>query len=130
MESQEQVLSFEGNELLNNFIGTAQRINNQIEKIHGKAAKLNLDAPQGNKHFTFKGKSERLNGRKIRLNSTVPNEELFSVAQELVRPADEPFSARDIFEVDSSFNAGSQEIGYDVECLTLLRMSLIASFTS
>ena len=114
MENNEQVISFAGDPLLDNFNGLVKRVNNLVGQVHGQASMFNIEAPQGNQYFTFEGKSKKLNGKKIRLNATVPNAELFSLAQELVKPADEPFSARDIFDVDSSFNAGSQEIGFDV----------------
>jgi hypothetical protein len=95
------------------FMDLCRRINASIKKIHGAA--FNMDAPKRT-DLTFKinDKNSKYDGREVRLNDTVPNEELFTLAQELVKAADEPFSARSVFATDNSFHVGSQTIGFDV----------------
>ena len=70
----------------------------QLGDIHGDDCKIDLEPKKG---------SFKCNGQDIKFNTTYPNEEIFSVAQEFVRPADEPFAAEKVFEVDSSYHEGS-----------------------
>jgi hypothetical protein len=89
----------------------ARRINAAIGELHGEDKMVDLDRDI-DKVVTVK----KLNGDpiKLRLNSALPTAELFSVAQTLVRPADEPFAMAQIFKEDSSFVPGSDAVGYDV----------------
>ena len=107
-------ISFERNTNMNNFMGLARKINEMVKQETGESFNLDVKERHKGKYFTVQDKKSKFNGRKIKLNSTVPSEELFSIAQELVKPKDEPFAAREIFGIDSSYHEGSQTIGYDV----------------
>lgn len=107
-------LDFSQNERLNNFMGFVHKINSVIGEIHGKDKMFNLKPREDIKSFKVEDKKSKYNGREIVVNATTPSEELFSLASELVRPADEPFAAREIFAVDESFHQGSKEIGFDI----------------
>ena len=63
------------------------------------------------KEFTFNNNGTQV---KMKADSILPTQELFSLAQELVRPDDEPFKARDVYFFDNSFHPGSREVGYDI----------------
>lgn len=93
---------------LRSFFNTIDAINNLYERVHGE--RFNFRQNQG------KTANVTLNGKnyEIRLNETVPNAELFSLAMELVRPAVEAYSSREILESDTSFHEGSQTVGFDV----------------
>lgn len=110
----EKYINFSRNANMVNFMELAHKVNAFIKKEHGVGLDLEVKERHKGKHFTVNDKDSPFYGRKVRLNSTVPNQELFSIAQELVRPKDEPFVAREIFATDTSFHEGSQEVGYDV----------------
>ena len=107
-----EILNFERDGRFKSFMDTVHRINRAVEMIHGER----FDLKPGNGTFKANLKSIGLGDREveIRMNDTVPNSELFSLAAELVRPADEQFKARQIFEVDSSYHEGSQTVGFDI----------------
>lgn len=107
-------INFSRNENVVNFMDLAHKINALTKRVHGFEFNLKVNEKHDGKFFTVNDKNSPFDGRKVRLNATLPNQELFSVAQELVRPADEPFAAREIFSVDTSFHEGSQTVGYDV----------------
>lgn len=111
----QQIYNVENDPRIQAFGSLVHQINNAIGKIHGDRAKFDLTPKQGTfLHKKRNSKGEIVGEYTIRYNSYVPNEELFSLAQDLIRPADEPFSARNIFSTDSSFHPGSQTIGFDV----------------
>ena len=107
-----KLLNFEGDKNLVATMEFFRKVNTSIKKEHGFA--FNMDAPKTAQAFKVNDKKSKFDGREIRLNATVPNEELFTLAQELVKSADEPFSARKVFATDNSFHEGSQTIGFDV----------------
>lgn len=108
-----KILDFTHDPHLRAFNTFVQRVNAMVAREYGRGLDLSRDI---GKTFTTELTDYRGNSSKveIRLNDTVPNAELFSLAMELVRPADEPFSARSIFEADGSFHEGSQTVGYDL----------------
>lgn len=93
-------------------ISTAKRVNAQIAVEHGEEYMFDLEPRQGS--FTIDDKDSKFNGYEVRFNAVIPNQELFSLASELVRAKDEPFAARRVFKLDSSFHVGSQTIGFDI----------------
>ena len=110
-------LDFSRHPGMNNFMGFMRKINSAIGLLHGNDRMIKgieFDESNAGQTFKIEDKNSKFNGRDIVINSTVPSQEMFSLAQELVRPADEPFAAREVFAVDESFHEGSQEIGYDV----------------
>lgn len=98
--------------LMNAILSTARKVNAQIVNEFGEEYQFDLRPRQG--HFTIDDKDNKFNGYSVRYNATIPNTELFSLASELVRAKDEPFAARKVFKIDSSFHVGSQTIGYDI----------------
>lgn len=115
MNTQERILNFTNDLQMREAMVFFHTVNSAVKKLHPQKLGYNLEPSQGVDSFTVRDKNSRFNNRKVRLNATVPNEELFSLAQELVKAADEPFAARTVFELDNSFHEGSQTIGYDVE---------------
>lgn len=93
-------------------ISTAQRVNAQVVREFGEEYQFDLEPRQG--YFTIEDKEHKYNGYNVRYNAVIPNTELFSLATELVRAKDEPFAARRVFKIDSSFHVGSQTIGFDI----------------
>ncbi len=109
-----KILNFEKDKQLNSAMRYFHKINNAIKIEHGQA--FDFDPPKDpNATFKVNDKNSKFNDREIKMNVTIPSEELFSLAQELVKSADEPFAARQVFKVDNSFHEGSQTIGFDVE---------------
>ena len=106
-------IDFSENPIMARVTQFAKAINSQVAEIHGRRNSFKLDAPKGdNLYFTTRNsKGEQI---QVRLNAVVPSEELFTVAQELVRAADEPFASREVFPEDTGFHPGSREIAYDV----------------
>ena len=101
-----------GDPTLRNFMGMVTKVNEAIKDEHGQGVKIHEDSGFCEMDVVRRnGKTENV---KIKYNAVVPNQELFSVAQELVRAADEPFAARSVFAIDSSFAVGSQTVAYDV----------------
>ena len=108
-----EILDLSKDRKMQGFMEFITRVNNAIRKEHGRGFNLNPPA-QSDAYFTFQQEGHRLNGVRIRLNSVVPNQELFSLAQQLIKSKDEPFMGREIFAADSSFHAGSQTVGFDL----------------
>lgn len=107
-----KILDFSNTSIAKGVIDMAHRINAAIEKEHGPQFKFDL-TPRHNGQ-TFKTKNRRGEDIEVRTNAIIPSEEIFSISQELVRQADEPFAAREVFEEDTSFHPGSREVGFDV----------------
>jgi len=122
--SKPQTLNLSRNSGVVNFMSFVKTVCNAVENLHGVKLKGHTFDESKGENQTFEVKEDtilRLNGKnvnvkgyQVRMNTTIPNAELFSLAQELVRPADETFAGRDVFTVDDSFHEGSEEIGYDV----------------
>lgn len=106
------VKDFSNNKVARGVIALAHRINEAIEKEHGK--QYCFDLKPKNEGGTFKVKNLKGEQMEVRSNAIVPSEEIFTISQELVRSADEPFAAREVFEEDTSFHPGSREVGFDV----------------
>lgn len=110
-----KILNVSKDKQLLSAMGLFIKVNAKVKEAHGQGFSA-FDAPQGTDNFfTVQDEKSKYNGRKIRLNADIPNAELFSLAQELVKAADEPFAAREIFAVDNSFHEGSPAVGFDVE---------------
>jgi len=106
-------IDFSNNPIMRRVNELAKAINAGVMREQPGVRGFKLDAPsRGDMYFD----TENTRGEKIRvrLNAVVPSQELFSVAQELVRSADEPFASRDVFPEDTGFHPGSREIAYDV----------------
>lgn len=108
-----QALNFSQSAPWKALLGFMMRVNQAVIEEHGQGFK-GLEFNGKEDTFTCDNPNSRFNGKLIRLNSTVPNAELFSLASELVYPMDEAFEARNAFAIDESFHPGSQQIGYDV----------------
>ncbi len=108
-----KILNFEHDKQLNNAMDLFRKVNEMIAQVHGEG--FNFDPPKNGGTFKVHDEKNKYNGYEVKLNVSVPNEELFSLSQELVKAADEPFAARQVFATDSSFHVGSQTIGFDVE---------------
>jgi hypothetical protein len=115
-EVSKNALDFSRSGKINTFMGFVHKVNSLIGDTFGKDAMYNLKPKENliGKTFKFEDSKSKFNGRDIVINATIPSEEIFSLAQELVRPADEPFSAREALAVDDSFHVGSREVGFDV----------------
>lgn len=98
--------------LMGAILSTAHRVNAQIKTEFGEQFQFDLRPRQG--HFEINDKDHKYNGYNVRYNAVIPNTELFSLATQLVRAKDEPFAARKVFKIDSSYHVGSQTIGYDI----------------
>lgn len=107
-----KILDFSNTSIAKGVIDLAHRINAAIEKEHGKQFTFDL-TPRHNGQ-TFKTRNSRGEEIEVRTNAIIPSEEIFTISQELVRQADEPFAAREVFEEDTSFHPGSREVGFDV----------------
>ncbi len=108
-----RILNFKDDPQLKAAMGFFRKVNSSIKEVHG--INFDMDAPKSSDAtMKFNQKGHPFDGREIRLNAEVPSEELFSLAQELTKSADEPFAARKVFGVDTSFHPGSQTVGFDV----------------
>lgn len=106
-------IDFSSNPIMRRVNELAKAINAGVMREQPGVRGFKLEAPsRGDMYFD----TENTRGEKIRvrLNAVVPSQELFSVAQELVRSADEPFASREVFPEDTGFHPGSREIAYDV----------------
>jgi hypothetical protein len=106
------VKDFSHNPIARGVIELAHRINEAIGKTHGE--RYMFDLRPRHDGGTFKTKNLKGEPMEVRINAIVPSEEIFTISQELVRQADEPFAAREVFEEDTSFHPGSREVGFDV----------------
>lgn len=105
------IKDFSQNPIARGVIALAHKINDAIGEAHGERYKFDLK-PRHN--GTFKTRNLKGEPMEVRINAIVPSEEIFTISQELVRQADEPFAAREVFEEDNSFHPGSREVGFDV----------------
>lgn len=108
-----QVLNFQNDRKLNQAMKFFRKVNESIIEEHGQG--FDMDAPKNGGHFVVNDTNSKFNGAHVKLNATVPSQEMFSLSQELVKSADEPFSARKVFAVDNGFHEGSKTVGFDVE---------------
>lgn len=106
------VQDFSKNPIAQGVIALAHRINESIKINHGE--RYMFDLRPKHEGSTFKVKNLKGQDMEVRSNAIVPSEEIFTISQELVRQADEPFAAREVFEEDTSFHPGSREVGFDV----------------
>lgn len=106
------VRDYSQNKIAQGVINLAHRINEQVKKEHGE--KFAFDLRPRHNGQTFKTKNLKGETIEVRINAVIPTEEIFAISQELVRAADEPFAAREVFEEDTSFHPGAREVGFDV----------------
>lgn len=106
------VLDYSQNRIAQGVISLAHKINDAIKKEHGEKYAFDL-TPRYNGQ-TFKTRNLKGEEIQVRINAVIPNEEIFAISQEIVRAADEPFAAREVFEEDTSFHVGAREVGFDV----------------
>jgi hypothetical protein len=107
-----EVIDYSNNQIAVHTMDLVRRINEQIGVVHGKHCMLDL-TPR--KNGTFKAKSV-VDGRdiEVRINATVPNDELFSISQRFVEPKFEEYQMLNVFAKDTSFNVGSETVGIDI----------------
>ena len=106
------IRDYSKNKIAQGVINLAHAINERVKAEHGERYAFNLQPRHNGSSF----KTKNLKGEtiEVRINAVIPTEEIFAISQELVRAADEPFAAREIFEEDTSFHPGAREIGFDV----------------
>lgn len=111
---EDRVLEFnENHPVVGGTMDLVRAINNQIGIVHGKSAMLDLEPRRNGSYFETKHTKtgEKI---KVRINSTVPNDELFSLSQRFVEPKFEQFKMLEVFEQETGYAPGSEAVGVDI----------------